>query len=729
MNNNIFFNKRLYRDALRQLRVLGWVYGIIAAVISVSPVFIRYFSYRASITSFVSQGAYLTPSTITSLTPMLLVFMFVGGITLVMKAFSFLQSRAASDCWHSLPGTRVSTAVSLMAAVLTWIYAVIAATVLVTWGAYALTGLPLNESYIAYLLLANAAGATLVAAAALMAVSVTGTAFSGFVVTGLIVYLPRFMLLLYARAVAAAAPIAYVSDMGLLGNPAFHLPSALTFAFLNQGVGVDLTDMGLSDVLLFRGGIAYTAALAAVMLALGVLLYRARRSETAGRSAPNRILQHIYRCSLTLPVLLLGALLIISGTMTFELLITLLIVSLILYFCYELITTRRLRNLLTAAPLYLATAAVAAVFGVAARMSGDAILHTLPAAGDIAAVQIGVTVERGYPSYNQLLTGDIRYTDPEVKDILTEGLGKTIEFIDGGYWTGYGGEWGNYRLHLTDGSSFTRRIILTAEQMARLMQIQLSMDAYRNSYRVLPPDKAIQTLSATWLEEEAAARVWQRFRQEAEGLSDGHFSQVASTGLYMPGAFAAAGPADEIEKQQALAQRVQGYGVLTVIGNVGIRNFQSQYSLTNLTPEATTLYIAEYNRQFRESLRAQLQAIGSYQPPAGEDSGDRYSIGIHLYGADGTGEDGQPMDVYYYAEYYSYYDSPTLNAGEMERLLSLLAQSLDADALVGQPYMEVTVSSYLGEMGARDSLYLPVTEAQIQALAELFPQSDEDGKG
>ena len=43
-------------------------------------------------------------------------------------------------------------------------------------------------------------------------------------------------------------------------------------------------------------------------MALAVVCYCIRRSETAGRSAPSKKLQHVYRCALTLPVVVILAL-------------------------------------------------------------------------------------------------------------------------------------------------------------------------------------------------------------------------------------------------------------------------------------------------------------------------------------------------------------------------------------------------------------------------------------
>lgn len=698
-----FFSGGLYRDALRQLKAFGIVFGVISAAISVAIVIIAYYSSIDPVSGQINF-ARISPPSAALVAPVLLGIVFAGTLMLIFRAFSFLTSRAASDLWHSLPGTRVSTAVSLVAAALTWLYGIITVTLLLTWATYAITGLPFNALYVPYLLLGYSAAATLVAGAALVGVSVTGTAFSAFIVMGLTLYLPRFVLLIYAHIVPVVAPVVYMSDMGLLGNPAFHLPSALTFALFDRLFGMGLINTGMSELFVFKGGIAYTAALGAITLLLGVLLYRVRRSEIAGNSAPNRPMQHIFRCALTLPILLIGAGLGLARELDPSAIIVILVLSMTVYFCYELITTRKARSLLSAAPLYPAVVAATAAFALIAAGVGDRLLHAIPSPGDVKSVCINVNADyTDTPNYNELMTERIRYEDPAIAELLVDGLRKTVEHIESDYRSDYSGRSAGYRLYLNNGRAMTRKIMLPSEKLTELMALQLQYQEYRDSYRALPPDDAIMLLSADGLDKDASRRIWEVFRREADGLTDAQFAQVA--GVYMPGG------ADLNESPTAetvSAAEYDGphnYGRLSVTGSVGTGNFISHYMLSDLTPEASTLYIAESNRLVRDDVRLLLDYIESYDPAAAGEY-DYYSIHINLIHSDVKDISGEP----HYLSIHSDQSSPYAGA-----LTAILRESLDTDPAAGQQMVHVRIYSWLDS----ETIYLPVSQAQAEALIDL----------
>jgi len=121
-----------------------------------------------------------------------------------------------------------------------------------------------------------------------------------------------------------------------------------------------------------------------VYFALAAFLFKIRKSETAGKSAPNRILQHVYRCAITLPVTLIIPFTMVSsrttGVYSFwvsnqYVVITTVVISLIIYFLFELITTKKLLNLLKAVPLLLLIAAVDFVFGYSVILTQNSVFN------------------------------------------------------------------------------------------------------------------------------------------------------------------------------------------------------------------------------------------------------------------------------------------------------------------------------------------------------------------
>ncbi|MCL2503356.1 MAG: hypothetical protein FWE94_01915, partial [Coriobacteriia bacterium] len=105
----------------------------------------------------------------------LYLFMFVGTLFLVYTAFSFLNKRNSSDFFHALPDTRSCMYVTTWAAIASWIFFTVAESVLLTWLAHVVTGMPFIAAYVPLLLLMFFISSLLVASTATVAVSLTGT--------------------------------------------------------------------------------------------------------------------------------------------------------------------------------------------------------------------------------------------------------------------------------------------------------------------------------------------------------------------------------------------------------------------------------------------------------------------------------------------------------------------------------------------------------------------------
>ena len=85
-------------------------------------------------------------------------------------------------------------------------------------------------------------------------------------------------------------------------------------------------------------------------------MFHRRRSEAAGQSAPSRLLQHIYRIVVTMVICIFIVCAMFSemtaGILRDEWFVFLVfyLVAALVYFAYELITTKKWKNLLTALP-------------------------------------------------------------------------------------------------------------------------------------------------------------------------------------------------------------------------------------------------------------------------------------------------------------------------------------------------------------------------------------------
>ncbi|MCD8077950.1 MAG: hypothetical protein LUE63_06195, partial [Lachnospiraceae bacterium] len=180
-----FFDINLYRDAIRQTRVIGLLYTLIlsleavllpiGSVLSVQSM--DYAEYTAS-----SVGLW-------DMHPLVVLTFCAMAPLMTLQMFDFLTKRNASDFYHSIPQTRTCLFVSFTAADLTW-------SLLAQWGTTILA-MAVHGCFPAYFSVAvrstltisvqSSAGILFVVGAALLAGTRTGTYFTNFVVTLLII--------------------------------------------------------------------------------------------------------------------------------------------------------------------------------------------------------------------------------------------------------------------------------------------------------------------------------------------------------------------------------------------------------------------------------------------------------------------------------------------------------------------------------------------------------------
>ena len=190
---------------------------------------------------------------------------------------------------------------------------------------------------------------------------------------------------------------------------------------------------------IFQSGWAllYTGVLACVYAALGAYLYKRRRSEIAGNSAPSRLMQAIYRILVgfamfsVITAVMFGVVyspLKFGQMRDFGLIFLLFfiayLIAAILYFLYELITTKKWKNVARAIPgLGIVILMSAAMF---AAMAGvyDSKVYFSPKAEEIEYVSFIDDIGNVYSleSYYLQDMEQAKITDAEVKQVVADTL-------------------------------------------------------------------------------------------------------------------------------------------------------------------------------------------------------------------------------------------------------------------------------------------------------------------
>lgn len=613
MTKHQFFNVRLYRDMLRQLRLVGAVLAGVCIAFTILPPLI-----------IVADDIGNTTVNIAAVTPALWGFMYAGGAGLIYSAFSYLNHRNSADYYYSLPNTGTATYLSVLSAAATWIVGTVAGTIALAYLGYAMAGITVNTNFIPYLLGYFAIGTLQVAVVSAVACCITGTRFSGLILTALILWLPRFLTTLIGSAVLDLAKIVPAESLGLWLSPAYNIaaaPITLFAALITDGSAVNVAE-GLP--------ILYTGILTIAYGALGLWFYNLRRSEWADRSAPTRLLQHVYRSALTLPFLaLIGT---IAATDTrhnyltflskeFSSVAVILVIAAALYFCFEAITTKKIRNLLTTLPLFLALVVVVP-FGwdLISTGIGSRVRDRRVDASEIRSVSMDLSGNRD--SYAATLLQSVECDDPEVFEIVARSLDATIAGLkvsDSRYYPDM--QWlTTMKVAIDTGaSSFTREIEFTSADHARILAILSDTEQYRSAAIARPKTDEVKSVGLRGMGNTTFER----------GLYQTYLGELAQyTG-------------DELIKVCTEESGLK----LAVFGTTGLSYFSDEYPLNRYTPKTINELCRTCNEQ-NEEIIEMLHHSATVQP---DDEWYGWAE-MHITVVDCGGEPGEGMTYYLNAD-------------------------------------------------------------------------------
>ena len=477
---NKLFNHRLYLESLKRLRIIGIAAAILCLSISaLIPIYhmanmSRYAYYEDIISSSsmpmpfrtetIENGALVIPALVASYLMPLLVFFL----------FSYLNKRNESDFYHAIPYTRGCVYTTTTLAALTWAWGILIASCLVAGALWAIDpyatfsfgGLMLQMLYMCL-------NATLLISAANVAVSLMGTSMTSLIAFGIVLCLWRFILGMGMVAMDEVNSLIKGSEvLGGYLNPSFLLPVNLV----------------LGEALVERPAVLiYALVVSLGLFALGGWLYRVRRSETAGRSVAGKWIQILMRCLITLPTALVMTYMLLTGSGDSGIFLILLVVTLLIFLLYELLTTRSVRRMVKATPWLGAVLAACIVFG-GAVMIGNAVVNNedIPAQR-IKAVGLGSTsgvggVELSLYEYHKL--GNYMTENDEAAAIVAEAFKRAQDAERNGvyYYDGleysmmssyapatFGRVWADIRL--VGGMTIARRLMIEQEDYARLIEI------------------------------------------------------------------------------------------------------------------------------------------------------------------------------------------------------------------------------------------------------------------
>ncbi len=504
----------------------------------------------------------------------LVVFTYLGGLTLALEGFSFLNKRADSDYYHALPVSRKQLFWSVTLAGLTWIAATVLISVVLTTLVYTFAKVSFVSLYPLVAVPFYTLAAMLVFAAAAIATSITGTLLTDIGLSAIVLGLIRFIQFCVARGVIAKGIVINWLDLPWYLTPVTNIATG-QIAMLTRRV--------LDAQIYSFGNIGYSALLLLAELFIASLLFAKRPSELAEHGARNAKTQTLFACLSVLPVTVLVASGVVQPTFTSILFIA--TISIGIYVIYQIAVLRSQRKVLVMLPWILIPIAlgVAALFGTSSLTT--AMQKDIPSVDEVAYVQFGGS-RRGtdYISYQQYAVSNVRFTEPDVIRYAVTSLRENVDSIEKNGYVFYEYEEPTMSYSIAEPVTFVlkngRKIsrVVTFQSQNMLFAIREENPEYIAAIRSLPPKDSVCYLQGEGHKEEAfiqSAALLRTFYDEIPGsgvITDQQYIIYDQNVMY---------PTDE---QQTI-------GSITTAGYVGMQRYQNYNSIRFDLPKTASAWM------------------------------------------------------------------------------------------------------------------------------------------
>lgn len=494
-----FFSTKLYFQGLKKIRISGTAFALIIILLNAF----------LPIIGIIDSANYSSPYHVASIVDYNLVVPFCMLVIVLVPIlahdmFSFLNERNQSDFYHSIPQKRTCVYVSFTAAVLTWAFGTIIASTLVNTILWSLaSSYSFSLSTIILGMLPFLVLSVQMAGVMILAMTVTGTKISNFLVAIL------FFLFFRAMSTFCVTALDEVSNVININYGAykyfgleFFLPFSLLLGIFDGEAGV-FVDAKLQIYSLFVG---------ILFLVIGGFAYKKRRSESASKSAPSKLLQHVYRFAVTLPfVFMVAFFMMIDGIEGYQIILAL--VAVLVYVLYELITTKKLKSVVKTLPLMIIPVLVTVLMVSGIYITRNAIYNDRFTTEEFDSFCFTSPYLSSYESY---MVEEVFVKSDRAGEILSDALNYSL---DGGY---------NYQsttyervlIKLKSGRIMARNLHIPDSEYVELDNILYNSPDYCEAYLQIPhPDEISNAYCRHDMSDAQVKKLYRIFYEEYNSLS------------------------------------------------------------------------------------------------------------------------------------------------------------------------------------------------------------------
>ncbi len=594
------FSPKLFHEFMRQLRLPGWIFTAVLAIeailITAGGVVSNCYRDEAGKLVF-SRSAH----SFIDIHPFSIFAIYIIAPILTLCALNWVNKRNSSDFYHSLCEKRETVFLSAFAAAVAWTLIALLSSSFIAVVSHAIFPqmFIINYSSVFSVLAVISAGSIFTAACVAVAMSVTGTLFNNIIISGILIFLPSTLVFTIRTVVSNALEI--MTTKGVFGH-SFIIPFGLFEVLIYGG-----------DILTSIPAALFTLAVAIVYIAVATFLFRSRKSEFAGMSAVGKKTQTIFRVLVgtvfsLLPCGYIFNLIINSKRIGYyvnlvedlffiTVFYTIVVLAVLIY---ELIATRKFRNLLTALKSLLYVGAVNIAL-IAIMFGGNAaVLSFTPDADDINSVQVFVD-EGGYNSeYYNAMVSKIKFEGKEIKALVSEALKDNVETIKSNgnvYEYSYSNASTQYTVAInTDFGTRYRKIYLNNKKNDKLMEYLDKNKKYQEIFTTLPEPKdiTVNIYSDCELSKEEEAKLYELCRQD---YANSDFSEILNS---QNGSYAAVYSMD-------------------IIAKLDSKSYVLSIPVDETTPRAYNYYMEIMTENNKDKIDEFANELEEYTPESGSD--------------------------------------------------------------------------------------------------------------
>lgn len=552
LNNRNIFSIKLFWQSFRQLKIIGLISAAIMLLITGLPIIMKGINITnnikavkpvgdASLSTVQDYTSIVYPSSATAV--LIIVFAFITPV-LALYCWSFLNKRSTSDFYHSLSYKRQCLFFSKFAAITAWQIIIMAVTFLCSFICYHIFKDYFIVDYATNfrIYIAQFLCALLCSAGIALACSITGNIFSNICLTGLILFLPRFILLLANSTINNSYVLASSKHfMPLLDNSYNMLTSQVLYAFEGGIITTyDISDMWLSGI-----ANVYTLVLAIIYIAIACVLFTIRKSETAGKPALSWKLQFAIRCAIGYTISIFGIFVYVQlskdtnsyGEPAAMYVIIAFLIAAVVVIIYELISSKKLHRVLKAIPSIIAAYVLAIISGFLLNAGINNMTAYRANADNIDYIKLEMRSNYYSSStrdYFENVIKNLKITDKDTIRLITDVYNNNSENLDSltnmSYYSRNSVEYTTYEVYFKEGiTGKYRKVFLKESDVLKLADLLTKVDEFCKEYKNLPDYDSANVSFSDYILPEKQRDIYNMMLDEINNVSFADYYNLISS--------------------------------------------------------------------------------------------------------------------------------------------------------------------------------------------------------